>query len=460
MSIALVGLSFRTAPVALRERLAIPHTAIGAALSRHAGTFTAAVPEDAPSLGSAEIGVLSTCNRFEVYVADSLPTPEQAIAHAHRFITAECAVLPDDLAPHLYALTGDAVAAHLFTVAAGLDSMVVGEVQILGQVGDALQLALTSGAAGRTLSSLFRHAIVAGRRVRNETAISQGAASISHAAVLLARERLGDLRDRHILLIGAGKMAELAAHALADHAVGAVRVLNRDPDRAAAIAHTLGGTSCGWHDLDAALAWADVALTSTGAPHTLIHAQQVAGIMSRRADRPLLLIDVAVPRDVDRNVTDVPGVTLVDIDDLQVVIAGGLRDRAALIPAAQALIDDEIALFTRWMSSLEVAPTITDLRAQAEAIRTAEVRKALRRLGALAPQEQQAIEALSVAIVNKLLHAPTVELKRHAGDPRFAQTARTLFGLQVGSQPANAKADPLADTLDAVLPTIDARHAQ
>jgi glutamyl-tRNA reductase len=414
MSIALVGLSFRTAPVALREQVTAAFAALGA------------------SNLAAETLVLSTCNRFEVYVADDA-TPEVAVTRAQAAIAALGPA--DEIVPHLYSRAGAAeVAEHLFTVAAGLDSMVIGEAQILGQVGDALQAALAQGTAGRQLAALARCAITAGRRVRNETRLGHGSGSVSHAAVALAKQVLGDLSDRRVLLIGAGKMAEIAAHTLAGDRVGAVRVLNRDPARAAAVAAAIGGDWCGWDALPDALAWADVAITSTGAPHTLIHAQTVAASLARRADRPLLIIDLAVPRDVDRAVGDLADVRLADIDTLQTTVTDGIQRRQEAIPAARAIIQDEVAHYVARTAVLGVAPTIVDLRERAERIREAEVQKTLRRLGTLDPDAQRAVEALSVALVNKLLHAPTVELKRHAADTRFTQAARTLFGLQPDMQ--------------------------
>ena len=408
MPIALVGLSFRTAPVAVREKLA----------------------QGWGVRSEGEAITLATCNRFEIYAANQHADPSAALATARAIIQSACAISVDALTPHLYQYVESAATQHLFTVAAGLDSMILGESQILGQVGDALQNALAHGTAGRTLAALFRYAIVAGRRVRNETAIGQGSGSVSHAAVALARQTLGDLRDRHVLLIGAGKMAEIAAHTLADAAVGAVRVLNRDPTRAATVAAAIGGTVCGWDALPDALAWADVVITSTGAPHTLIHAQTVLASMAERLDRPLLIIDLAVPRDVDRVVGTLPNVSLVDIDALQDVVVDGLRDRASFIPAAETIVAEEVLRFTQRLIAQDVAPTIADLRDRAEQIRATELQKAMRRLAALSPQEQRAIEAMSVAIVNKLLHEPTIELKRHAADVRFTQTARALFGLQ------------------------------
>lgn len=415
MPIALVGLSFRTAPIALRERFSLTPRALGAALARHAG-------------GEAEIAVLSTCNRFEVYAADTNGTSETASLAAQAFLSAVHHSEPD-ITPHLFTMSGDEAVEHLFSVAAGIDSMVIGEAQILGQVGDALQLALDHGTVGRQLSSMLRHAIMAGRRVRNETAIGQGAASVSHAAVLLARQQFGDLAGKHVLLVGAGKMAELAAHALADHAVGAVRVLNRDANRAAQVATTLGGEAANWDDLPDALAWADVVISSTGAPHTVIHAPEVSVAMQSRPERPLVMVDVAVPRDVDRVVGQLKSVALADIDDLQAVVTDGIRDRESFIPEARAIVTSEVAAFAHWLTTLDVTPTIAGLRDQAERIRDGELQKALRRLSGLSPQERRAVEAMSVAIVNKILHAPTVTLKRHAADGRFVQVARDLFDL-------------------------------
>jgi glutamyl-tRNA reductase len=490
MSIALVGVSFHTAPVALREQVAAAYAALGAiprlgspgARSPHRDAPGARSPRlehgtppgydgheqgnvghDAsrPSLvhtgvfpGGSSVGaqnrlaitiagsatahlpvetlILSTCNRFEVYVADAASEPDHAVACGQAMIGG--LAQPEALAPLVYVRTGAAVAEHLFAVAAGLDSQVVGEAQILGQVGDALQTALAHGTAGRQLAALARYAITAGRRVRNETGIGQGSGSISHAALVLARQRMDGLAGRRVLLIGAGKMAEIAAHALAQDAVGAVRVLNRDADRAAAVAGAIGGAACGWESLPEALAWADVVITSTGAPHTLIHAQTVAAILPERAARPLLIIDLAVPRDVDRAVGDLPGVHLADIDVLHESITAGMEQRAEAVPAARQIVAQEVARYMARLATLDAAPTIADLRDHAEQIRARELEKTLRRLGQLSPQEQRAVEAMSVAIVNKLLHAPTVELKRHAADTRFTQTARALFGLEADTE--------------------------
>ncbi len=414
MSIAVIGLSFHTAPVAWREQFTADDRDLDARLSLHAS--------------DGEIAILATCNRFEVYTADRADQPDAALRRARAFLAASGQY--ENARAFCYELTDAQAVEHLCLVAAGLDSMVLGEAQILGQVGDALQRALRCGASGRLLSSLFRHAIVAGRRVRTETALGQGAASISHAAVLKARGWLGDLRGKQILLVGAGKMAELAARALANHAVGGVRVLNRNPERAARVAQELGGVAGGWNELDDALAWADVVISSTGAPHTLIHAATVASIMRGRPDRPLALVDVAVPRDIDPQVAHVPQVYLADIDDLHLVAGEGLRDRAQSIPAARHIIAAETATYLRWLGSLDVTPTIAELRDQAERVRTAELQRALRHLGNLSPREQRAVETLSVALVNKLLHTPIIELKRHAGDARFVEMARDLFALE------------------------------
>lgn len=457
MSIAFLGLSFHTAPVDLREQFARTDAELDALLSRHGA--------------AGEIAVLATCNRCEVYVADRAADPAAALVRA-RACLAEIGdvnalqLVPDDcrsdgsaspsrLPAYLVTRTGLAAVEHLCAVAAGLESMVLGEAQILGQVGDALQRALRCGAAGRLLGALFRHAIVAGRQVRNETALGQGAASISHAAVLQARAWLGDLRGAKILIIGAGKMAELAARALADQAIGGVRVLNRDPLRATQLASRFGGVACTWDELEEVLAWADVAISSTGAPHTLIHAATVAQAMRRRPDRPLALVDVALPRDIDRAVAEVPGVWLADIDDLQAVTEKGLRDRMAEVPTARAIVAAEAATYLRWYAALDVTPTIADLRDHAEQIRGTELQRALRHLGELSPREQRAVEALSVAIVNKLMHTPIVELKRHAADPRFAETARTLFALPESPLPAEQSSEPTSRPLPITAQGID-----
>jgi glutamyl-tRNA reductase len=422
--IVLVGLNHKVAPIETREKLAFG----GDGLRKALRLFSV---RDSTCGSYGEEGViLSTCNRLEVYtLASCLNKGENAI----------CRLLEDchgesrhSFRPHLYAWADEQAVRHLFSVAAGLDSMILGEHQILGQVTEAMDSALSEDAAGKVLSALFRRAIEAGKRARTETVISQGTTSISHVAVELARKIFGDLSPCHVLLIGAGEMAKLAAQTLAESGAESLLILNRTHERGEQLARQFGARAFGWEQLDEALAWADIVISSTAAPHAIIRPHQVRRANLRQRHRPLFLIDIAVPRDVDPAVAELEGVYLYDIDDLEAVVENSLAERRREIHKVERIIAEAEREFMAWYRSLDVVPTIVELRKGAHAMREIEVERALRRLPDLSNGEREIVQAMAKRIVNKLLHHPTICLKEHASRSdghHYAELTRNLFGL-------------------------------
>ena len=422
MQLLLVGLTYRTAPVQVRERLALAmaeQIELMARLRQPAGHLRGCL---------AECAVISTCNRFEVYgVAHDGQEAAGCICTA--LSEARGVPLPD-LTPYLFHYGGEAVSRHLMAVAAGLDSMILGEPQILGQVSAACQAALSCHAAGPVLAALFRRALQCGKRARAETAISEHAVSVSHVAVELAKRVFGSLGDRTILLVGAGEMAELAARNLSDNGAGRILVINRSRERGELLARRFDGTAYGWDDLSRVLELADIVISSAAAPHTVIHTGQVQAAMARRSGRPLFLIDIAVPRNIEPAVGKLPGCYLSDIDDLQTVAQGNLAQRQREVPRVEAIVEACNKDFLSWFCSREVVSTIRDIRAAAEELREREVARALRRLGPLTEHQEEVIRVLAQNIVGKFLHAPTVRLKELACEGRGGQAAdlvRDLF---------------------------------
>lgn len=447
MHLALVGLSHMTAPLEVRESAAFDPSAAAWALADlvRAG-------ED----GCREAAILSTCNRTEVYAVG--PTASAAQAAASRSLASR---LPDDSQRErwLYSAFDQEAARHLFRVAAGLDSLVLGEAQILGQVRAAL--ALSGAAAGPVISRLFREALTLGKRVRRETGIGDGAASVSYAAVELAKKIFGRLDGTSVLLVGAGKMAELAVKNLAAAGVRSVVIANRSPAGAERLVQALRGSRPGVHAaalaLEAVVAQlgaVDIVISSTSAKAPVIRETDVRSALKHRRGRPLFLIDIAVPRDVEPEVHALDGVFLYNIDDLQNVVSGNLSERAAHAAAAERLVADGVGAFATWLAERQAVPVITAWRGRAEAVRTSELRKALRQLDHLDPADKAKIAALTSAIVNKLLHQPTIRLKEactatpersglaHGGDARrvYLQVASDLFAAPPGSQIAGERA--------------------
>jgi glutamyl-tRNA reductase len=381
--------------------------------------------------------VLSTCNRTEVYAVAERP------AHAEERIYGELSALSglsqSELAPALYSVTDEAAAVHLFRVAAGLDSMVPGEAQILGQVREAYEAAREAGTTGATLHRLFRQALRVGKRVRTETAIGENPASVSSAAAELAERVFEGLAGRKILLIGAGKTADLTAANLISRGVGEIVVANRSPDRAGALARRFGGRAVGLDALEEELVHADVVVASTGSQGLVLSGEQVERAMKDRRGRPVFFIDIAVPRDLDPAINELEGCYLYDIDDLERVVAESVAGRREEAVRAEAIVSEEADAFRAWQLSLDVVPAITSLRARAESIRQEELDRVESRLASLSPSQRRAVEALTSQIVAKLLHQPTVRMKEAAAAADgvlYADAVRHLFGLEERDGPS------------------------
>ncbi len=375
----------------------------------------------------SEAVVLSTCNRIEVYVFAE--TFHGAFQNVRDFLAETAHVSPEEFSDALYAhYEADAVS-HLFSVACGLDSAVLGEHEIQGQVKSAWETARLEGTCGTTLNALFRHAAEVGKRARTETGISQHITSVSHAAVALAAERLDGLNGRRLMVLGAGDMGEGMAASLAKSETAEVVVANRTTGRAEELAQRMGGRAVSLDEMSADLAVVDVLLTSTGASSLILEHCDVAEIMAQRANRPLLIVDVAVPRDVDPAAGELDGVTLLDMDDLRAFADRGLRERRAELDRVRTIIDDELNRYLDYSSAREAAPLISAFRTRAEILRKEELD---RHASGLSPAERQAVEAATRGLVGKLLHEPTVRLKDAAGSPRgdrLAEALRDLFDL-------------------------------
>jgi glutamyl-tRNA reductase len=370
--------------------------------------------------------IVSTCNRVEVggLVADG-PDAEQALM---RFLADWHKVPLKHLEPHLYAFSGVDAVRHVFRLAAGLDSTVLGEDQVMAQLKAAMADAQAAGVTGQRVNRLLNSALATGKLVRTRTEIARSRLSTVSVALDIAREMLGDLRGRHVLIVGAGRIAELALKHLRGSQARSVVVVNRTFARAQALADMYGVQSLAFDQLDQALRDADVVVSCTSSPDVVIDAGQIERARQGIA-APLLLLDQAVPRDVDERVKQLPNARLFDIDDIQAICEANRAARAAEVARAEALVADEVARFMEWWAAQEVVPTIRALRERAEAIRQAEIERTLARLPDLSPREQDAINALSAAIVNKLLHRPIAALKEGGGDPQMALAVQQLFQL-------------------------------
>jgi glutamyl-tRNA reductase len=420
VSVVVVGLNHRTVPLPVLESMAVSEARLPKALH-----------ELATSEDLSEVVVVSTCQRTEIYGYARRYHP--AVLDVRHFLAAWSGRPPEAFAPHLYEYHEEAAVRHLFKVAAGLDSAVLGEGEILGQLGEAWEVAHREGVDGPVLSILFRHAAEVGKRVRSETAIARGTTSLSQAAVALARAELGSLDGRTTLVVGAGEMGEAMAQALAG-SLGAGRLLvaNRTLSRAESLAARCGGRAITWAELDAGLADADVVLASTGSPEVLLEAERVARVMARRVDRPMLIVDIAVPRDVDPAVGALAGVRLLDMDALAAFAEAGMQSRRLEVPRAEAIVSAELERYADLATERHVAPLVAALHERAEAVRQAEIDRYRRRLGPLDEAQERALEALTRAIVAKVLHDPTVTVKTEAGTPtgeQLASALRQLFGL-------------------------------
>jgi glutamyl-tRNA reductase len=422
-SLIALGVSHKTAPVALRERLALPE---GRAV-RILGDLTSR-PEIHEGVA------ISTCNRTELYLVAADPVEAENLALSE--LSRQAGIRPTELLGRLYSLHGDDAVRHLFSVAAGLDSMIVGEAEVLGQVKRAYELALVEGVTGPITNRLFRDAIGAGKRVRTETAIGRSRVSVSSVAVDLARDTLGDLETRRVLVIGAGENGELTAKALAERGVRTVFVANRRYDRAIGLAQRFAGEAVRFDDLPTEIVSADIVVSCTASPHLIVGADELAVFGEQRAGRPLLLIDIAVPRDIDPRVRDLPGITLYDMDDLQRAVARNLDVQEAEAARARTVVDDELQRFDRWLATLDVVPTIAALRERGEEIVGQVLRENESRWESLSDADRERLELMARAVVSRLLHEPTTRLKRPADDETayvHLQAVRELFGLESGA---------------------------
>ena len=417
MSVLVVGLNHKTAPIALLERAAVPAEQLQKALA-------SVVARD----HVAEAVVLSTCNRVEVYAA--VGKYHGGVADLRAFLCEWAGAAPEELVDHTYDHYDDRAAAHLFAVAGGLDSMVVGERQIQLQVKAAFRDAQAEGSAGRLLGNLFRQALRVGRRTRAETGLSEGASSMVDVALDAAERALGGVAGRTALLVGAGQMGGMAAARLRGAGVARLLVANRTLTKAARLAERHGGEVVPLDDLGPALACADLVLTSTGSPRPIVSTDVVQGAMARRADRRLVALDIAVPRDIEPGCAAVPGVTLLDVDAIRALTDTGAT--GVELAKARALVEEEALRFAAWTRTVRVEPTIAALRDHAEQVRAGELERVAARLAGLDERQRQAVEGLTHAIVNRLLHDPSVRLKAVAdarGGEHHAAALRELFDL-------------------------------
>jgi len=416
MQLALVGLSHKTAPVEIRERLAFSNDALRSAL-------TSLVDRRRVN----EAMILSTCNRVEV-VAES---PDDRLIRD--FICEFHQISHDSVSSHLYSYRNVDAIRHVFRVTASLDSMVIGEPQILGQVKEAFRIAMDAGTVGMHLSALMNRAFAVAKKVRSETGISQSAVSVSYAAVELARKIFGDLSGKTVMIIGASKMGELAAKHLRRAGASSVLVTNRTFERAVELAKVFEGAAVPFEHFTDHMTGADIVITSTGAPHFIIGRNLAEQVIHRRKNKPIFFIDIAVPRDIDPAVNQIDNAFLYDIDDLQQVIDANLKERFKEAMRAEQIVDDEVEAFCLKMQTRDVVPTIVQLRESLEKVRRDEIERNRRHLKDLSPDQQAAVDQITKSIVNKILHPPIEQLKQMAHDPQGADLAdliRKIFNVK------------------------------
>jgi glutamyl-tRNA reductase len=416
-----LGVSHKTAPLDLRERLSLTEGRAVSAL----GELTAAT-------GIHEAAAISTCNRTELYLMVSDSVEAESIALG--VLTRQAEIRPTELLGHLYSFRAGDAARHLMRVTAGLDSMILGEAEIQGQVKRAYELALVEGATGPILNRLFRGALSAGGRAREETGISEKGVSIPSVAVELARRALGDLSARRVLIVGAGETAELLARALAARGVETVFVANRHYDRAIGLAQRFDGTAVRFEELPTQLQEADIVVSATNSPHHIVERDGLAQVMAARPERPLLAIDIAVPRDIEPACREVPGVTVHDIDDVQQIVERNASGRETEARRAELILEAELDRFERWLAALEVVPTITALRERGDEVVRRVLAENENRWEDLGEADRARMEAMARAVASRLLHEPTVRMRRSAGDEEayaYVSALRELFGLDV-----------------------------
>jgi glutamyl-tRNA reductase len=443
-----LGISHKTAPVALRERLAFTEPA-AVALAQQL-TATAEIREAV---------VISTCNRTEVYLV--VGNPVRAEADALSMLARDADIRPTELAEAIYSPRNCDAARQLYRVTAGLESMILGEAEIQGQVKRAFEAALRAGCTGALSNRLFNAALSTGKRVRSETGIGSSRVSVPSVAVGLAREVLGDLRERHALILGAGETSELTAQALADRGAGTIFLANRHADRALSLAERFGGSVVGLDGLPEQLVRADIVVSSTSSPHPIVGYEELEVVIAERDARPLLLIDIAVPRDIEARCGDLDGVTLYDIDDLQGVVARNLNTRVEEVPRAEEIVEEEIQRFARWLGQLEVLPTVSALREHGGAIVEQVLAENDGRWESASPRDVVRIEAVARAVANRLLHEPTIRLRSLSQERSHAslQVVRELFGLREDDDEGSERSEAeLAEIHDLDRSRIDRRR--
>ena len=422
MKLLLTGLSHKTAPVHMREKLAIPESELPNALN------------GLRNLGASEAVILSTCNRVEIALTTADGQEPRAIIEGFLSSWQGSATAFEG---HLYRYEARDAIQHLFRVASSLDSMVVGEPQILGQLKNAYAVAKTEGSVGGLLEQVLTRAFGVAKRVRTETGIGQMAVSVSYAAVELARKIFGSLKGHAILIIGSGKMGELAAKHL--HRSGATRIFvtNRTWERAQEMAAVFGGRAVDYREFGGMLHEVDIVIASSGAPHYILSREDMQRVITARKNKPMFLIDIAVPRNIDPAVNDVDGVFLYDVDDLEGVVNANLQERSKQAGQAESIVTEEVEHMLSRLKLEEVTPTIISLQGQLESIRLAEVARALRRMPALDPEHRRLVEAqveaMTKSIINKIAHLPISALRTNAGQPdgdQFLDAVRKVFHLQ------------------------------
>ena len=420
-----LGVSHKTAPLELRERLSLTE-----------GRAVSALRELTAAAGIHEAAAISTCNRTELYLIVS--DPVEAESTALGVLSRQAEIRPTELLGHLYSYRSSEAARHLLRVTAGLDSMIVGEAEIQGQVKRAYELALVEGATGPILNRLFRGALTSGGRVREETAIAEKGVSIPSVAVELARRALGNLSERRVLVIGAGETAELVAKALVARGVRTVFVANRHYDRAIGLAQRFDGVAVRFDELPGELEAADIVVSATNSPHHIVEREGLEQVMAARDGRPLIAIDIAVPRDIEPECREIPGVSVYDIDDVQAIAERNTSGREAEARGAELIIEAELDRFERWLASLEVVPTIAALRGRGEEVVRRVLAENENRWENLSDADRERVETLARAVASRLLHEPTLRMRRAAGSDdayEYLSALRELFGLDVETEP-------------------------
>jgi glutamyl-tRNA reductase len=423
MNIVVVGLSHKTASVDIREKVAFAPNQMEKPLQE-----LLTIPD------ITEAVIVSTCNRVEIYASSR--DIAGGMARLKRFLADYHNLALETLEPHLYALHGEAAIRHVFRVASSLDSMVVGEPQILGQIKTSYGYAAEYKSSGIILNRFLHKAFSVAKRVRTETKIASSAVSVAFAAVELAKKIFGDLTDKTVMLIGAGEMCELAAKHFLNSGVRGVMVTNRTFERAVKLAEEFEGKAVNFDELFDHLHKADIILSSTGAPHFIIGQKDIDEVIRRRRLKPMFFIDIAVPRDIDPKVNDVDNVYLYTVDDLNGIVQSNLEQRGKEAQKAEEIVDQEIGQFFKWLSSLEVTPTIVALRSRFEEVRQAELAKTVAGWKDLPPDDRKRLDTLTSAIINKLLHNPTSVLKRTGQGGRtdlYVDALRQLFELETGA---------------------------